>query len=271
MNFERVNNYLDAPVPLSPDGERYFAMARGVRQPRPFMFRVLVPYFCQNDPSSWRQCALYSFAALAVLGWWYTGAWAAVLIPFGLAGLTVQTKAPVLVDLPAMALALASACCFRQGWYGPAVTYALLAGATKETAPLFAAAYAWSPLPLVGLLVPACIAIFRKPGPDTSTGHAHEALVHPIKTALATHRGQPFLWFVLPLGVLVLGLAHPTWQVAAVLLLAYGQLIVATDLVRLYVWAWPVLALNTFHVVPRSWWLPLVVLHLASPHRGEGW
>lgn len=272
MNLDRVRATLDAPLPLSPDGQHYMAMAQGHGQPRPFMFRWLAPYLLGTNPRAWRGAAYASAVCISLVAWSYTGAWAALFIPLGLAGVVkVNVRCPVLVDLPAMMYALAAAVCVRDGWWWLGIVMALLAGATKETAPVFAALWAWSPIPLVGLLVPALTVVFVKPKPYPLGGLADEALAHPVRVAWSVHRTQrTFAWWVLPWGVLVLGVAHPTLQVALTLAVAYGQCLVATDLVRMYQWAWPVLALNTFHVVPRAWWPVLVVLHLASPHKGEG-
>lgn len=262
---------LDAPLPLSPDGQRYIAMAQGHAQPRPFMFRGYLPRSCGVHPLRWRVTAYLSAVVISIAAVAYTHAWAAAFVPLGLAGVVkVNVRCPVLVDLPAMVYALTAATCAQQGWWYFAIPFALLAGATKETAPVFAALWAWSPIPLIGLLVPLVTAIFVKPGVYLLGGKADEALAHPIKTAWDTHRRQPFAWWVLPWGVLILGLAHPTWQIAATVAVAYGQCLLATDLVRVYQWCWPVLAAQTFHVVPRGWWLPLVVLHLANPYKGDG-
>lgn len=247
-------------------------MARGAAQPRPFYLRWLWPALCGVDGDRWRWSARAALVAVCALAWPFTGAWAAVFVPLGLAGVLVNVRCPVLVDLPAMALALGSATVLSVGdspiAIAASVVLAIAAGATKETAPVFAAAWAWSPWPLVGLLAPAARAILRAPGPDTQPG---DTLKYPVRTAYSIHRHQPFAWFVLPWGALVLGLAHPTAQLVVVLGLAYAQLLVAQDLVRLYTWAWPVLASSMFAAVPRAWWLPVVVIHMASPFKGEGW
>lgn len=246
-------------------------MAQGHAQPRPFMFRWFWPLTCKANPRVWRVWTWVAAIEVSLLAAFYCHAWAALFVPLGLAGVVkVNVRCPVLVDLPAMMFALAAADAARNGWWILAVVNAVWAGATKETAPIFAALWAWSPIPLIGLLVPLVTAIVVKPGVYPLGGKADEALAHPVKTAWQTHRRQPFAWWVLPWGVLILGLAHPTWQIAATVLVAYGQCLLATDLVRVYMWCWPVLAAQTFHVVPRGWWLPLVVLHLANPWKGDG-
>jgi hypothetical protein len=246
-------------------------MAGGQTMPRPFLFRWLAPAILGPNPNvRWKPAARVSFLALCVLGGLYTWTWAGALIPLGLAGLTVQVRAPVLIDLHAMALALASATLAMHGWWIPSIFVAILAAFTKETAPIFAAAWAWSPWPLLAFAAVAARAM-TKPGEDVCGGVAHDALTHPLKTAWAAHKSQPLAWWTLPLGVLLIGACSPTLQVAVVLVLAYGQCILATDLVRLYTWAWPALALRTFDLIPSRWWPLACVLHIANPTKGEGW
>jgi hypothetical protein len=246
-------------------------MARGHGQPRPFMFRWWLPHVLSDEARSWRAMQYGCAAIVSVYAGFFCHAWAAAFIPLGLAGVVrVNVRCPVLVDLPAMMWALLAAYQMQHGWWFFAIVSACLAGATKETAPIFAALWAWSPIPLLGLVVPAVTAIVVKPKEYRLGGKADEALAHPFRTAYAEHRHQPIAWWVLPWGVLIFGLAHPTLQVGLTLLFAYGQCLAATDLVRLYQWAWPVLAAQMFHNVSRGWWLPLVVLHLANPYKGDG-
>ena len=86
------------------------------------------------------------------------------------------------------------------------------------------------------------------------------------------HRGQWLnpLVMVAPWGPLLLGLGALTPQLAVALALGYGQLVVATDSVRLYQWAAPVLALACVAVVPPVW-LPLFAVALVfNPWKGDG-
>ena len=135
---------------------------------------------------------------------------------------------------------------------------------------MFAALWAWNPLLLVGLSVPLFRSLVRVGADPIPTGPAHDALTYPIRTAWQAHKDLPLAVWVLPWGVLLLGLHSMSLQLALALLAAYGQCLVATDTVRLYQWAWPTLAIATARVVPLSW-LPIVLLvHLASPFRGDG-
>lgn len=269
----RAVDTIDAP--LSPDGVRYGVMGNGQETVRPFHYRWLIPAICRMDARRWRTARTVSVISLIPLGFWYGHGGklglCVALVPVALAGVwTINFRFPVLVDAPAMALALTSACCAQQGWWILAAWVALVAGMTKETAPAFAALWSWSVWPLFGLASVAARAVMRS-GPDPILrGDAHEALVHPFRTAYRFHRdSDPAMW-LLPWGCLLVGLAHPTWQTAACCLAAYGQCLVATDRVRLYQWAWPVLAVQTFAVVPQAWWLFVLVAHFAHPWRTDG-
>jgi hypothetical protein len=63
-------------------------------------------------------------------------------------------------------------------------------------------------------------------------------------------------------------MARPSWQLGAVLVVAYGQCLVATDTVRLYQWAAPVMILQL--ALPVAWLPVLLVLHVVNPFRTEG-
>ena len=69
---------------------------------------------------------------------------------------------------------------------------------------------------------------------------------------------------------LVVALAAPSWQLAAVLALAYGQLLIATDTVRLYQWAAPTVAIAATSAVEPQWWPVLIALTVFNPLRGDG-
>ena len=69
---------------------------------------------------------------------------------------------------------------------------------------------------------------------------------------------------------MIVGLAGLDAQLAAALALGYSQLLVATDSVRLYQWAAPVLALACVHVLP-TWALPFVALGVVfNSWKGSG-
>lgn len=253
-------------------------MAQGRRVARPFHLRWLVPLLAGVD--GWVWISRISVALCVVGSVWFAG-WAGLLI-VGCAGIVRFNLAnPVLVDAPAFALAVMAAATVHNDPY-LAVFLVLLAGACKETGPAFAAVWAWHPLLLVGLAVPLA-RMFVKAGSDPfADGRSRQygtfrddplislALSDPLRAVWTVRRRLPFWSYVLPWGALLCGLAAPSWQLAAGLTLAYAQLAVATDTVRLYQWAAPSLMVAFAAAVPTGWLLPLVLVHVANPFATEG-
>jgi len=171
---------------------------------------------------------------------------------------------PVGVDLPALALGLTAAACFANHQPAAGVAVVLVAASVRETAPVAVALWCWSPLPLVGLVVPAIAALVRRPQLDNVTAqpllrHVHE---HPVRSALEHHRGawRDAWQTVAPWGATLAALLNVTPQLVATLVVAHAQLLVATDNVRLtQTLAGPVVALAAAQVIPPHW-LPLVVV-----------
>lgn len=260
-------------VPITPDGVRYLAMGRRLRVPRPFHLRWLVPWLCGDNPALWTIMSRVSILALAPLAWWYTGSpW--MMACAALPGVAFSWRAPVLVDAPGMALALLAACLASVS-LPAAILVALVAGCCRETAPVWAAVYAWNPLLLVGL-VPVAVRALLRAGPDPLTEAQNPVAVaavrHPVAVALEVRRGA---WLdpavmVAPWGGLIVALAAPTTVLWVALGLGYAQLVAATDGARLYQWAWPVVAVSAVAVVPEAW-LPLLALSIAfNPWKGPG-
>lgn len=258
---------------VSPDGVRLLQMGDGHPQPRPFHYRWLLPFLLGANPTRWIWAGRISMVAVGFLAVGYCHTWYALPVPLALSGLNLNLRLPILVDLPAMALALGAAVAMQHGLWPLAIVLSLLAGATKETSPVFAALWAWNPVLLVGLLAPAARMLVPA-GEDTASagGPIADALTHPWRSSQDAHAGQwlnSLLWLA-PWGPLLIGASRPSWQVGAVLLVAYGQCAVATDSIRLYQWAWPVLLARTFEVTPSKWWLLVVVLAYANPFKGSG-
>jgi len=187
-----------------------------------------------------------------------------------LPGIAFSVRHPVLVDAFGMALALGAALMLSVCW-PIAIVLALLAGCTRETAPIWAAVYAWNPLLLVGL-VPVGVRWLMRSGPDVLDPKNAWILEHPIKASIEFHAGRwtdPLL-MVLPWGGLLAGITAFTVQTLVAVGLGYAQLLVATDAVRLYQWAAPVLALAAVAAVP-AWALPIVALTVIfNPWKGPG-
>ena len=253
---------------LTPDGARYLAMAER-RVARPFHLRWLAPFICRQDERRWKALSWASVAAIGVLTAIYTHSAWMVCVAF-LPGIKFSIRCPVLVDAFGMALALGSALLLPICWPA-AIMLALLAGCTRETAPIWAAVYAWNPILLVGL-VPVGIRWLVRQGPDVLDAENAWIIAHPFRASLKYHAGRwtdPEL-MVLPWGGLLAGVTAFTTQTLLAVGLGYAQLAVATDSVRLYQWAAPVLALAVVHAVP-AWALPIVALTVIfNPWKGPG-
>lgn len=265
---------MSATIPITPDGLRYLHP----HPPAPFHRRALLPWICRRNLKAWVIQAWVG-TALTLLGTWaLVGGWqgvAAAALVAVLPATRLGLDKPVLIDAMALGLATSAAALAVNGWVIPAVAVSLLAGAAKESAPVFAAAFAWNPWLLLGLAAPVLIGVIRKAGPPMKEmGAEHQwILEHPVAASKKYHAGiiaslSPVL--VYPWGACVVALAAPTWQLGAVLALAYAQLLVATDTVRLYQWAAPVVALAATSAVDPRWWLVLIALTAFNPARGDG-
>ncbi len=268
---------------LTPDGLYYLAAARGEPVPRPYAYRWLLPTLLGPEPWRWALCSYLSILALGPIAWGYFGAvglegwpraWAVAALLL-LQGVTrTSVRYPVLLDAPSFALALATAWAARAGSPAAlpvAVLLALAAGATKEPAPLFAALWSWSPVPLVGMLATGWWVRHVDPAVAAPEGYRVPPveplpawLTHPVREAVALRRrvGLDFTLYVRPWGPAIAGLGAPTWQLALTLAVAYGQLIAAQDSIRLYQWAAPVLVAQAAVALRLETWpaLGLVVL-----------
>lgn len=274
-------------VNLPPDSRRYLAMHRR-RVCRPFHLRWLLPLTLRDNVKAWTIVTRLSIISVAGMTAWYAGSWWMAAVAF-LPAMTWNWHNPVMVDAYGMAMALGAAVFALQDAWVLAILFALLAGVTRETAPIWAAVYAWHPILLVGL-IPVAVRWLQKPGPDTWKDHNAFYVAHPIKAGQDFHRGRwrdPQLmlwpWAGMLAGVTLLagGVSNDAgggsvlgWggavQLAVALALGYSQLLVATDSVRLYQWAAPVLALACVTVLP-AWALPLVAASIVfNPWRGTG-
>ncbi len=215
---------------VSPDGAAYLAMANGAPAPAPFRWRLL-PRILGRWPAVWRWCSWASLVVSAVLVGAYAEqrgipGWSAAGLFCALPWFRGLVRMPILTDQLAMVFALGSALsppCL-------AVPLAIVAGCCSERAPVFAAVFAWSPLPLVGLVVPAVMALTTR-GPSS----AHNSL----RTMRELHnRAQPHV---------------------------YAQLLVATDRARLYQWGAPVVVVSALSALPPAWWPAAILATVISP------
>jgi hypothetical protein len=263
-------------VRLGPDSARYILAGQGKRVAKPFHLRVLLPWLCEDVERRWRVVWLASWPLLIGLTAWFGwlrglevgAAVAAGVLVAGLPGVWgPPVVRPVGVDLPGMVIALGALVAFECGWWPLGVVLIVFAALAKESMPVWAALWLWSLWPLVGLIAPLVVGLVRKPVIDEVTAHQNlrEVHDHPIRTALAAHRGQwRDAWImVAPWGVCLAGLLEPSWPVMVALVFAYAQLLVATDTVRLLHTAAGIpLALAAVAVIPGPWLVLAVVAHV---------
>lgn len=258
---------------LGPDARRYLAAAYGQPVPRPFHLRWLLPKVLGDDLAAWTLVRRASWVVLAgaMLGWALAiglepgVAFAAVALLIALPGIEGPASVnPVGVDLPASALTLAGVTLIaldHPAQIVAGVALVAIASTIKETAPVWAALWVWSPWPLIALAVPAMTTLIRKPGPDPLGPQFQAIADHPIRSAWAHHASAwRNGWIVVaPWGVCLAALVGFDWRLGVVLAIAYGQLLIATDSVRLYQHgAGPAVALAAAQVIPPAW-LPFAV------------
>jgi len=257
---------------IGPDAARYLAAGEGVPVSRPFHLRWLLPWLCGARTGLWWAVWLASWPVMvgAMVAWrielgdgWRVAVAAAVVLA-GLPGiLGPSCVVPVGVDLPATAVTLVGVWLMAMGQPGQVAAGVLVvafAAMVKESAPVFAALWAWSLWPLVALVVVAVRWWRVKPGPDPLGPRFQAIADHPVREALTAHR---YVWrdgraMVAPWGVCVVALVAPSAQVLVALAVAYGLLLVATDTVRIVQHAaGPVMAAAACAQVPVEW-LPLM-------------
>ena len=262
---------------LGPDAARYWLAGGSQRQARPFHLRWLLPYVCEQSIRRWWVVWIVSWpvAGLGMFAWqaqsvsWVRSLAATVLV-LGLPGiLGPKVTVPVGVDLPALAVGLSATALVADGSPHMIVAGCLLAamGSTiRETVPVYAALWAWSPWPLLGLAVPLAAHLVYRPAAEDVLGPKFTQIArHPVRASLEAHRGRwrdGWLW-VAPWGVCLAGLLHPTPQVLVALAASWAVVLVATDTVRLqHHAAGPVLAASAAQIIPVSWMLIACAVHV---------
>ncbi len=258
---------------LCPDSIRYL----NPHPPSPFHLRPLLPWLCRTVAWRWHTATYVGIALTIVSTWAIVGGWqgvAAALILAALPSVRFNATHPVLVDATALGLTTLGAALWVHGYTVPALTAVTLATLTKETSPIFAALFAWTPILLAPLIIPAIIASLRTPGPDPLNDQHHTwILTHPIQASKKYHHrylidANPTL--LTPWGGAITALGAPSLQLAATLTAAYAQLAIATDTVRLYQWAAPVVVIAATTATPPQWWPLLIIVTLFNPLRGDG-
>lgn len=274
---------------LSPDGLQYERMARDGLVPQPYARRWFLPWILGhrvwNRWPAWplRRRWCWAGAGFTVLSAVLTAYYAAetlerrvlaVLLFAGLPGIwRLNVRLPMLVDPAAYCMALGCALCLRAGFWLPSVLLYGLGASIKETSPLFAAVFAWSPWPLLGILqagIVSRLGVFQR---KIDLDPTETYLQHPMLEARKVHdffdpRTKLLPWGAVGiLAVFGAGWNHLTLVAAVALAIAYAQLAVAIDNARLYQWAAPaVIAVALAH--PPSWAWIVAVLGLWNPYRG---
>jgi hypothetical protein len=250
------------------------AAGAGHQVVRPFHLRWGLPALCGANLRAWWAVWITSWIVLGVstVGWAFarglTPAQACLtgVLLLGLPGiLGPGVSIPVQVDLPATALTMLGVALAVTGhpiWIVVGIMVIMVASSVRETAPICAALWLWSPWPLIALVVPLIIAIVRKPAASSGIPEWDRITAHPFRTSLEYHAGR---WrdarlMILPWGVCLVGLYALDWRLAIILGIAYAQLLIATDTVRLYQHvAGPALAITAAALIPDAW-VPLAMI-----------
>ncbi len=243
-------------IVLTLDGYHYLRAAAGCPVPSPYQRRHLLPRLLGPHPGRWAALTYASLALLPAASALYLSAvgLSGVRLAFGVALLCAlphhrfSLRFPVLTDAPAYTLTLLTAwATLCAPW--AALPLALILGATRESAPVFAALWAWHPLPLLGLLAVG----WRRPTCPPASNEPW--LLHPFRSAWKQRRdiGIDGSLYLRPWGAALLGLIAPSWQMAATLAIAHAQLFTALDALRLTVWAAPVLCAAAAQTIPVPW------------------
>lgn len=258
---------------LGPDSARYWLAGDGVPVARPFYLRWLLPWVCRNVERRWWAVWGCSWVLLWAGTFWFAtrhlpvlGAVTAATITVGFAGTWgPQVVRPVGVDLPAMALAVVAAAAAQEGLWWAAVPAVFVAATVKESAPVWAALWAWHPILLVGLAAPLVRSVLARPALDEVTAKPvlREIHDHPVRTALRARRWRDGWVMAAPWGVGLAALLNPSPQLVVAVVVAHLQLLVATDTVRLlHTAVGPLVAVAAVQVIPPQWWPVAVVAHV---------
>lgn len=265
---------------ITPDGARYVRMGLNQAEPMPFCIRPLLPLICRDSMPRWIAATTLGLIASIVLtgvlalSWGATQeqALVAMALVSGLPLLRFSFFAPVLVDMPAMALALGAALLWPIS-VELSLVVAAVAGLVSEKAPIWAAVFALQPWLLAGLVTPVLLFLLmmHDKDPDPNDPLA-DTLRHPIRSSMKWHAGK---WrdpraMLLPWGACLVVVVDPSWVLLIALAVGYAQLLVATDTVRLYQQAAPVVCIAAAFVIPTEWALPVVLAHWFNPWLGDG-
>ncbi len=264
---------------LTPDGAEYFRMAKGEACANPYHLRFVLPMLCRDSHAAWMAVTYASLLIAGVL----TGVLAtqhgltlqqsvvAALLLLGLPSIRFLRFAPVLVDAAGLAFALAAAVLWPIEPVA-AVLVATIGAGVSEKVPVFAALFAWTPVLLAALVVPAVRAACWDAGPQREDAHENAVKEFNLHSGLR-HRAQ--VWrqassVALPWGACLFALTVPgVWWMAS-LAVGMAQLAIAHDTVRLVQQCAPAVCVAAAAAIPDAWVLPVLVAHWVNPWMGEG-
>jgi hypothetical protein len=254
----------------SPDGMVYLKAADALPVPRPFHLRPLLPLLFRRSYAAWYAAGLCGLAAASVgigaialfVGLAPSRAICASALFIGLPIVRSIAERPIMVDGPALGLAVWSAYAAMTGHPVAAALIAIVGASVKEHVPIFAALAAWSPWPLVGLLVTVGLWLLVKPAAPE-----HQSQVAPF--AYARERQADRLlsagYALMPWGACLAALIAPTAPMVASLAVAYGLLFVASDSSRVFQWAAIPVCVAAAGAIPPQWLVPAMVGHFFVP------
>lgn len=226
------------------DGQRYTS-----RAPQPYPFHRRFHYW----PKRLLQVTTFlSFTGLGVL----MGTPGKAILLLTLPGVWFVTTHPTCTDAPCLLLATLSSMLLPTNM-PLAIFCSCLAGVFHERAPVFAALYAWSPWPLIGLIGVQWWVKAGKPDGDGLVGRGllYSIKAHrPYQDLLDGRAAWTGLRALLP-AAFYLGVSPRVWATFAV---AMGTRIVGSDTSRFLMWAAPPMVLGLPELPP--WYIALHVI-----------
>lgn len=278
-----VHLFNSAGWALTPDGQRYMALAMHTPLPRPFAGRWVLPRIIGTKIRDWIIVSYVAIvlANLTLYAWLQpqvgdNEALLGSLLFIGLMGLVgFPTRAPVLLDPTALLFALVGAFAIQRGgwWILLAAVAVGLGSMLSERVGPYTALFSWTLWPLVGLLISAVIHYTAPEGDDILDEQNAAILKHPFKAGIVYHKGRMFDPFLMltPWGACLAALAGTmTTQFWVTVAVSYAMVLVATDTVRLYQWAAPVVILVAVPVLGPLALAPVLAVHYLNPWRGDG-
>ena len=261
------------------DSKRYFAMGRGILQYPPFHKRWLLPYLFKYRDKAWISSTLMIVSLLPVVTYLYltslglttAQAFFGSMLVLGLNGIyKMNVLHPILVDSYAIFFSLLSAISFLNGNILTGIMFSVIGGCIKESTPVFSFLFGFNALALLGFVSPI-LCRWYSPHADKDMLGRHGRLDDFIKTSDVLHKGR---WFhpavmLAPWGVCLIALLSTPpvlYWVMLALLVSYGQVVIATDSVRLYQQSFPVLVYAACLLVPAQFYLILVLVHWLNPY-----